>query len=390
MRDVKICVQYSSTVYQNKAWQNLNALIINAEKRQKQIKKSIRFMKRRWSNETMNQLMLEIKDHHVTNEIVKLVKKYFINFEKIMKRLQLTIFKCKKKMNRSIRATAAYILNDFKRVHSKTYFDFSASTQKNFHAADLIIRNMKLIKNFQANVSFNDDFVKSSSVTANKVHITEINISTSSTRAIVFKFLILKIVFVTSRKTSQIERINQLNKSNVLSSAVNSISFQIQFFNSEKKILVLFISQDSWLTKHEFLFIISEDVLNKILQKNIIERILKKFLLSSIMKLSEFVRFEANKWLLNAFNNTIAFIFDINDYTASICVFVEVFNILRYKINNTRSTLNKLMLIIAELKNVHKRNENKVCLKHWRKMIFLTSAILKNLSLFFFNKTIIS
>ena len=95
----------------------------------------------------MNQLMLEVKDHHVANETVKLVKEYSINFKKIMKRLQLTIFRCKKKVNRNIRATAVYILNDFKRVHSTTYFDFSASTRKNLRAADLMIRNMSLIEN---------------------------------------------------------------------------------------------------------------------------------------------------------------------------------------------------------------------------------------------------
>ena len=50
-------------------------------------------------------------------------------------------------MNRNIRATAVYILNDFKRVHSKTDSDLSASISKNFRAADLMIRNMKLIKN---------------------------------------------------------------------------------------------------------------------------------------------------------------------------------------------------------------------------------------------------
>ena len=97
VRNVKICAQYSSVVHQNRAWQDLNVLTINAEKCQKRIKKSIRSMKRRWSDETMNQLMLEIRNHHVANEIVKLVKKYFINFEKIMKRLQLTVLKCKKK-----------------------------------------------------------------------------------------------------------------------------------------------------------------------------------------------------------------------------------------------------------------------------------------------------
>ena len=48
------------------------------------------------------------------------------------------------------------------------------------------------------------------------------------------------------------------------------------------------------------------------------------------------------------------------------------------------------MLIIAELRDVHEKDENRVCLKHWRKMIFLTSAILKSLSLFSFNKIIVS
>ena len=108
------------------------------------------------------------------------------------------------------------------------------------------------------------------------------------------------------------------------------------------------------------------------------------------MKLSEIVRFKTNKQFLNAFNNAIAFIFDINDYTASICVCVEVLSILRYKINNTRSTLNELMLIIIELRNVHEKDEDRICLKHWRKMIFLTSAILKSLSLFSFNKIIVN
>ena len=111
-------------------------------------------------------------------------------------------------MNRDIRATAVYILNDFKRAHSKTYSALSASIQKNLRAADLMIRDMKLIKNFQANVFFDDDFVENFSVIANRVDITEADTSIFSTRAVVFKFSILKIVFVTSRKTSQVERID--------------------------------------------------------------------------------------------------------------------------------------------------------------------------------------
>ena len=93
---------------------------------------------------------------------------------------------------------------------------------------------------------------------------------------------------------------------------------------------------------------------------------------------------------MNAFNNAVAFILNIDDYTASIYICVKVFNILCYKVNNIRSILNELLLIKTELKNVHKRDKDKICLKHWRKMIFLTSAILKSLSLFFFSKIIIN
>ena len=137
----------------------------------------------------------------------------------------MTVFKCKEKVNWSIRATVVYILNDFKRVHNKTYSDFSASTRENLRVVDLMIRNMKLIKSFQTNIFFDDDFVESFSVTASKVDIIEIDTSTSSARAVIFKFLISKIVSVISRKTSQAERIDQLSKLNVVSSVINSISF---------------------------------------------------------------------------------------------------------------------------------------------------------------------
>ena len=53
-----------------------------------------------------------------------------------------------------------------------------------------------------------NDFVKNFSVITNRIDIIEINISISLTKAVVSKFSILKIVFVISRKTSQIEKIN--------------------------------------------------------------------------------------------------------------------------------------------------------------------------------------
>ena len=92
--------------------------------------------------------MFKIRNHYIANKIVKFIKKYFINFEKIMKRLQLIVFKRKEKISRSIQTIIVYILNDFKRVYSKTYSDFSTSTRKNFRVIDLIIKNIKLIKYF--------------------------------------------------------------------------------------------------------------------------------------------------------------------------------------------------------------------------------------------------
>ena len=104
--------------------------------------------------------------------------------------------------------------------------------------------------------------------------------------------------------------------------------------------------------------------MNKIFQKDIVKRILRRILLLSIMGLLKIVRFKADERFLNAFNNTIAFIFDINDYIVSICACVEVFNILRYKVNNIQSTLNELILIVVKLRNVHERNETRICLRH--------------------------
>ena len=82
------------------------------------------------------------------------------------------------------------------------------------------------------------------------------------------------------------------------------------------------------------------------------------------MRLSKIIRSETNERFLNAFNNAIAFISDTDDYIASICICVEVLNILRYKVNNIRPTLDELMLIITELKNVHEEDEGRICLRH--------------------------
>ena len=169
--------------------------------------------------------MLEIKDHHIANEIVKFIKKYFINCKKNMKRLQLIVFKRKKKTNRNIRVIIVYILNDFKRARNKTYFKFFASTRDDFRAANLIINNIKLIKNSQTNASFDDDFVENFSIIISRIDIIKTDTSTFLTRAIVFKLTISKIVSVISRKILQFENINYFSESSIVSSAASFISF---------------------------------------------------------------------------------------------------------------------------------------------------------------------
>ena len=169
--------------------------------------------------------MFEIKNHHIANKIVKSIKDHFISFKKIIKRLQLIVFKCKEKMSRSIQAIIVYILNDFKRGHSKLYSNFSASTRDDLRAANLMINDMKLIKNSQTNVFSNNDFIQNFSITISRVDIIKTDTLISSTKVVVFKFAISKIVSTTSRKASQSENIDYFNKLNIVSSAANFVSF---------------------------------------------------------------------------------------------------------------------------------------------------------------------
>ena len=54
-----------------------------------------------------------------------------------------------------------YILNDFKRAYSKVYVAFDTSIEEDLDAINLMINDMRLIKLFLANISFDDNFVES-------------------------------------------------------------------------------------------------------------------------------------------------------------------------------------------------------------------------------------
>ena len=88
-----------------------------------------------------------------------------------------------------------YIINDYKRVFNDVLIDFFASISNDFRVVDLIINDLKLIKSFQANVFFDDDFVKNSSNTINRITIVEMNISTFFKKTM-FKSSIAMFAFV--------------------------------------------------------------------------------------------------------------------------------------------------------------------------------------------------
>ena len=94
--------------------------------------------------------------------------------------------------------TAKYIINDYKRAFNDVLINFLTSILNDFHATDLTINDLRLIKNFQTNVFFDNDFVKSSSIIVNKIIIVETNILISL-KIIVFKMLVFIIFSRSSR-----------------------------------------------------------------------------------------------------------------------------------------------------------------------------------------------
>ena len=134
----------------------------------------------------------------------------------------------KKKMNRNIRTITKYIINDYKRVFSDVLTDLSTLISNDFRAINLMMNDLKLIKNSQADAFFSDDFVKSLSIIANKIIIVETNISISS-RTIVFKMFVSVIFFRPNR--------SKIDKSIASSAFLIVIAFtpdRSSFFNLRK------------------------------------------------------------------------------------------------------------------------------------------------------------
>ena len=74
--------------------------------------------------------MLSIKYYHVIDDAVKLTKKFFNDFDKIVQWLQLVVLQHCEKINKEIKIIIVYILNDFRRVYSNELIVFSAFNRK--------------------------------------------------------------------------------------------------------------------------------------------------------------------------------------------------------------------------------------------------------------------
>ena len=73
---------------------------------------------------------MNIRNYHVTDEAIKLVKKYFNEFDKIVQRLQFVMLQRREKINREIKTIIVYISNVFRRVYNDKLLIFSAFNRK--------------------------------------------------------------------------------------------------------------------------------------------------------------------------------------------------------------------------------------------------------------------
>ena len=69
----------------------------------------------------MNALMTSIKSRYIEEETIKLTKKYFNEYKKTIKLMQLIVLQKRKQIHREIKKIANYIFINFKNVFNKNY-----------------------------------------------------------------------------------------------------------------------------------------------------------------------------------------------------------------------------------------------------------------------------
>ena len=83
--------------------------------------------------------MSGVRDHHIANGTIKLTNTYSNDFDKAIQQLQLAVIQRREKIDRGIRTTTAYTLNEFRRACNDDLADLPALNRKNLQEVELMI-----------------------------------------------------------------------------------------------------------------------------------------------------------------------------------------------------------------------------------------------------------
>ena len=144
---------------------------------------------------------MNVRNHYVIDETVKLTKKYFNEFDKIVQRLQLVVLQRREKIDRENKIIIAYILNDFKRVYNDELKNFSACNRKKLRKFELMMQEYKLIKKNSQTKTFSDrEYVENLLSTKSKTTTIELSTSIFKLKASTFKAMFFSFTFQKSLK----------------------------------------------------------------------------------------------------------------------------------------------------------------------------------------------
>ena len=94
----------------------------------------------------MSALIMNIKSRYIKEKTIKLTKKYFNEYKKTIKLMQLIILQKRKQIYRRVKTIANYTFIDFKNVFNKNYQNLIFSIAAALKNVNLKQKNQRLIK----------------------------------------------------------------------------------------------------------------------------------------------------------------------------------------------------------------------------------------------------
>ena len=108
--------------------------------------------------------MSNIRSRHVNDKTTKLMKRYLNEYEKAVRLMQQTVLQRKKQIARDVKATAEYIVFDFKNVVNNDYKNRTTFISSKLKDVELKRKDERLIENVLKIVFFKGEYVSSSSI----------------------------------------------------------------------------------------------------------------------------------------------------------------------------------------------------------------------------------